>query len=121
MSRDNEAFELQPTMQHEKQEGDPEIGPGSTTQAHREGYKKEDIHFEECPVVKDLERPHRNHSSMTKWVGKVPSSNNPKYAFNKQQAKQTKYADVPYIPQFIGASNEAITGVLQEELCRKIK
>ncbi|GBC19419.2 hypothetical protein GLOIN_2v1480811 [Rhizophagus irregularis DAOM 181602=DAOM 197198] len=56
---------------------------------------------------------------MTKWVRKVPSSNNPKYAFNKQQAKQTKYADVPYIPQLIGVSNKTITGVLQEELCRK--
>ncbi|CAG8488576.1 156_t:CDS:2, partial [Rhizophagus irregularis] len=37
----DEAFELQPIMQDEKQEGDPKAGPGSTIQAHREGYKKE--------------------------------------------------------------------------------
>ena len=34
--------------------------------------EEEDIHFEECPVGRDLERSHKNHSLMSKWVGKVP-------------------------------------------------
>ncbi|CAB5115762.1 unnamed protein product [Rhizophagus irregularis] len=41
VAANDEAFELQPIMQDEKQEGDPKAGPGSTIQAHREGYKKE--------------------------------------------------------------------------------
>ncbi|GBC02108.1 hypothetical protein RclHR1_04450016 [Rhizophagus clarus] len=33
---------------------------------------QEDIIFKECPVGRDPERPHRNHSLMSKWVGKIP-------------------------------------------------
>ncbi|GBC08750.1 hypothetical protein RclHR1_08350020 [Rhizophagus clarus] len=51
---------------------DPEAGPGPSTQTHalaplaRKGLapipqdKVQDIHFEECPVGRDLERPHQN-------------------------------------------------------------
>ncbi|GES99862.1 hypothetical protein GLOIN_2v1480811 [Rhizophagus clarus] len=93
-------------MQDEIQEDDLEAGPGPTTQAHRE-------------ISHDPARQHNNLRNITVWEGKVQSSNNPKYAFNKQQAEQTKYAEAPYMPQLIEASREAITGVLQEELRRK--
>ncbi|CAI2185536.1 18212_t:CDS:2, partial [Funneliformis geosporum] len=32
--------------------------------------QQEDLIFEECPVGRDLERPHMNRSSMSKWIGK---------------------------------------------------
>ena len=63
---------------------DFEAGSDPATQAYRERQKKEivstpeafiqveDIHFEECSVGRDLERPHENRSLMNKWVGKVP-------------------------------------------------
>ena len=103
-------------MQDENQEGDPEARPGSTTQAHREGQKKEvvptpeafiqveDIHFEECPVGRDLERPHKNRSLMSKWVGIVPSTNNLAYAFNVPIFGH-EYAEMPYILKLISASD----------------
>ena len=62
---------------------DSEAGPGPATQAYREGQKKEIvsipeafiqveyIHFEECPVGRDLEKPHENQSLISKLVGKV--------------------------------------------------
>src|SRR5437763_14157337 len=46
--------------------------------------EEEDIHFAECPVGRDLERSYKNHSLMSKWVGKVPHpADNPAYAFIK--------------------------------------
>jgi len=56
---------------------------------------------------------------MSVWEGKVPSSSNPAYAFNKQQDNSAEYAGAPYMPQLMGAAREAITDVLQEELHRK--
>ncbi|CAB4400719.1 unnamed protein product [Rhizophagus irregularis] len=94
---------------------DPEAGPESTTQAHalappaREGLapipqgEVEDIHFKECPVGRDLERPHENRSLMSKWVGDIPygeSTNNPAYGFNKQ-AGLGEYKAMPYMPQLM--------------------
>ncbi|GBB85350.1 hypothetical protein RclHR1_01190026 [Rhizophagus clarus] len=61
-------------------EKDPKAGSGPATQAHRDVEQQdtipkepaqEDIIFKECPVGRDLERPHRNHSLMSKWVGKI--------------------------------------------------
>ena len=90
---------------------DPEAGPGPSTQAHREGESIEverqdaqkDIHFEECSVGRDLERPHKNRSLMSKWVGKVPSTSNSAYAFNVPIFGH-EYAKIPYIPKLISAS-----------------
>ena len=63
---DDEAYE-------NEQEEDPEAGPGPSTQASRKRTPKKrkivipitavDIHFEECSVGRDLERPHQNRSS----------------------------------------------------------
>ncbi|GES74630.1 hypothetical protein GLOIN_2v1480811 [Rhizophagus clarus] len=125
LQADDEVFESQPTMQDEIQEDDLEAGPGPTTQAHKEMQRNEQTPItQETDIVfversHDPARQHNNLRNITVWEGKVPSSNNPKYAFNKQQAEQTKYADAPYMPQLIEASREAITGVLQEELRRK--
>ncbi|CAI2194813.1 18508_t:CDS:1, partial [Funneliformis geosporum] len=48
--------------------------PDSITQTYREETpipeafnQVEDIHFEECSVERDLERPHKNQSLMSKW------------------------------------------------------
>ena len=82
--------EQHPTQQNEDQRvEDPEAGPGPATQANRKKKRKIvvpitalDIHFEECPVGRDLERPHQNRSLMSKWVGIVPHpEENPAYAF----------------------------------------
>ncbi|GBC04858.1 hypothetical protein RclHR1_05900005 [Rhizophagus clarus] len=65
----------------------------------------EDIHFEECSVGRDPERPYRNRSLMSKWVGEVlHPKDNPAYAFNKPIVDIAKYREIPYIPQLIGAS-----------------
>ena len=56
---------------------------------------------------------------MSVWEGKVPSSNNLAYAFNKRQDNSAEYADGSYMPQLIGAAREATSDVLQEELHRK--
>src|SRR5271154_1857105 len=61
---------------------------------------------------RDSARQHPNLNSMSVWEGKVPSSSNPAYAFNKQQDNSAEYADVPYMPQLMGAAREAITDVL---------
>jgi hypothetical protein len=77
----------------------------------------EDIHFKECPVRRDLERPHQNRSLMSKWMGIVPSTKNPAYAFNVPIFGH-KYAEAPYIPKLISASWQKIKEVLQTELHR---
>jgi hypothetical protein len=83
------------------------------------GYAQvEDIYFEECPVGRDLERPHQNRSLMSKWVGIVPSTNNPAYAFNIPIFGHY-YADALYILKLISASRQKIKEVLQTELYRK--
>ncbi|PKK57805.1 hypothetical protein RhiirC2_720983 [Rhizophagus irregularis] len=102
---------------------DPEAGPGPATQAHREGEElasiPQDIIFKECPVGRDLERPHKNRSLMSKWVGEVPyPEDNPAYAFNKPIFDIVKYREIPYIPQFISASRQKIKEVLQIKLRR---
>ena len=115
-----------------EQESDPETRPGPATQAHREGHKKEvvptpeafiqleDFIFEECPVGRDLERPHENRSLMSKWVGKVlQSKDNPAYAFNQTIANPEEYKKMPYMPQLMGLIRPKITEVLQTELHRK--
>ena len=78
-----------------------------------------DIHFEECPVGRDLERPHQNRSLMNKWVGDVPRpEENPAYAFNIPIFGHN-YKENPYIPQLISASRQKIKEVYQIELHRK--
>ncbi|PKY27782.1 hypothetical protein RhiirB3_390547, partial [Rhizophagus irregularis] len=119
--------EQHPTQQNEDQRAeDPEAGPGPTTQANRKKERKivipitaVDIHFEECPVGRDLERPHQNQSLMSKWVGIVPHpEENPAYAFNVPVFGH-EYAEAPYIPQLISASRPKIKEVYQTELHRK--
>jgi len=78
----------------------------------------EDIYFKECSVGRDLERPHKNRSLMSKWVGKVPSTSNPAYAFNVPIFGH-EYAEAPYLPKLISASRQKIKEVLQTELRRK--
>ena len=81
---------------------------------------QEDLVFEECPVGRDLERPHMNRSSMSKWIGKVPHpDNNPKYAFIQPIDSPTEYRNLPYMPQLIGLIRPKITEVLQTEFRRK--
>ncbi|GES87874.1 hypothetical protein GLOIN_2v1481003 [Rhizophagus clarus] len=122
---------LKPTSEphDEDQEGEPKAGPGPTTQAHREMQRNEQASIlqttnQETDIIfiernHNSARQHNNLKNMTVWKEKVPSSNNSKYAFNKQQTEHTKYVDASYIPQLIGASREAITSVLQKELHRK--
>jgi len=110
-------------------EDDTEAGPGPSTQANREGLPpfpqiKDQEDEEESDIVfvkkkRDSARQHPNLNPMSVWEGKVPSSNNPAYAFNKQQDNSAEYAGAPYMPQLMGAAREAITDVLQEELHRK--
>ncbi|GET03832.1 hypothetical protein GLOIN_2v1481003 [Rhizophagus clarus] len=130
---DDEAYENvqkeitdpEPTLSPNNQK-DPEAGPGPTTQANRKKQRKivipitaVDIHFEECPVDRDLERPHQNRSLMNKWVGEIPRSDeNPAYAFNIPIFGH-KYKENPYIPQLISASRQKIKEVYQTELHRK--
>jgi len=112
---------------------DPEAGPGPSTQAHREGkhsevdpgtgpeafIQVEDLIFEECPVGRDLERPHENRSLMSKWVGKVPQpKDNRAYAFNQPIDNPEEYKNLPYMPQLMGLIRPKITKVLQTELSR---
>jgi hypothetical protein len=81
---------------------------------------QEDLVFEEYPVGRDLERPHMNRSSMSKWIGKVPHpDNNPKYAFIQPIDSLTEYRNLPYMPQLIGLIRPKITEVLQTEFRRK--
>ncbi|GES95460.1 hypothetical protein GLOIN_2v1480811 [Rhizophagus clarus] len=106
---------------------DSEAGPGPATQANRKKQRKmvvpitaKDIHFEECPVGRDLERPHQNRSLMTKWVGEVPSpEDNPAYAFIQSIGNPEEYKKIPYMPQLMGLIRPKITEVLQTELHRK--
>ena len=110
----------------ENEQKNSETGPGPATQANRKKKRKIvvpitalDIHFEECPVGRDLERPHQNRSLMSKWVGIVPHpEENPAYAFNVPVFGH-EYAEAPYIPQLISASRPKIKEVLQTELHRK--
>ena len=82
--------------------------------------KEEDIHFEECHVGRDPKRPHKNHSLMSKWVGKVPHpEDNQAYAFIKPVAESEEYAEIPYMPQLMGLAQQKIKEVLQTELHRK--
>ncbi|GES88726.1 hypothetical protein GLOIN_2v1481003 [Rhizophagus clarus] len=56
---------------------------------------------------------------MSKWVGKIPRSDeNPAYAFNIPIFGH-KYKENPYIPQLISASRQKIKEVYQTELHRK--
>ncbi|GES95656.1 hypothetical protein GLOIN_2v1480811 [Rhizophagus clarus] len=116
----------------ENDQEDPEAGPGPSAQTHdlappaREGLapipqdEVQDIHFEECPVGRDLERPHQNRSLMSKWVGKVPQpEGNPAYAFNQPIDKPEEYKNMSYMPQLMGLIRPKITEVLQTELRRK--
>ncbi|CAG8595582.1 9297_t:CDS:2, partial [Cetraspora pellucida] len=78
-----------------------------------------DIYFKECPVGRDLERPHQNRSLMNKWVGEISRPDeNPAYAFNIPIFGH-KYKENPYIPQLISASRQKIKEVYQTELHRK--
>ena len=81
---------------------------------------QEDLVFEECPVGRDLERPHKNRSLMSKWLGKVPHpENNPKYAFMQPIDIPKEYKNLPYMLQLIGLIRPKITEVLQIEFRRK--
>jgi hypothetical protein len=81
---------------------------------------QEDLVFEECPVRRDLKRPHKNRSLMSKWLGKVPHpKNNPKYAFMQPIDDHIQYKEIPYMPQLMGLIRLKITEVLQTEFRRK--
>ncbi|GBC08877.1 hypothetical protein RclHR1_08450005 [Rhizophagus clarus] len=82
---------------------------------------QEDIIFKECPVGRDLERPHKNRSLINKWVGKIPHpDDNPTYTFIQQIAKPEEYKKLPYMPQLIvGLIRLKIKEVFQAELCKK--
>ncbi|GBB98167.1 hypothetical protein RclHR1_31510001 [Rhizophagus clarus] len=126
---------IPPIIQSPKiQENDPEAGPGPAIQAHRDKKSNDieqqdtipkeltqkDIIFKECPVGRDPERPHRNHSLMSKWVGKISHpDDNPTYAFIQPIAKPEEYKKLPYMPQLIGLIRPKIKEVLQIELCKK--
>ncbi|GBB89991.1 hypothetical protein RclHR1_16860003 [Rhizophagus clarus] len=100
-------------------EEDPEAGPGPATQVHRDVEQQdtiskesaqEDIIFKECPVGRDPEKPHRNRSLMSKWVGKIPHpDDNPTYAFIQPIAKPEEYKKL----------RPKIKEVLQTELHKK--
>ncbi|GBB86911.1 hypothetical protein RclHR1_13360008 [Rhizophagus clarus] len=91
----------------------------SKTQSQRNLLRK-DIIFKECPVGRDPERPHRNRSLMSKWVGKIPHpDDNPTYTFIQQIAKPEEYKKMPYMPQLIGLIRPKIKEVLQTELHKK--
>ncbi|GBB86557.1 hypothetical protein RclHR1_12990006 [Rhizophagus clarus] len=104
-----------------------EVGPREVEQQdaqEQDAIPKEptqkDIIFKECPVGRDPERPHRNHSLMSKWVGKIPHpNNNPTYAFIQPIAKPEEYKKLPYMPQLIGLIRPKIKEVLQTELHKK--
>ncbi|RIA90973.1 hypothetical protein C1645_822640 [Glomus cerebriforme] len=88
-----------------------EAGSGLAIQVYKEGQKKEvvliseafiqveNIHFEECPVRRDLERPYKNQSLMNKWIGEVSHpEDNPTYAFNIPIFNMVRYREILYIP-----------------------
>ena len=70
-----------------------------------------DIHFEEGPVGRDLERPHQNRSLMSKWEAKVPRRSNPAYAFNDMVEEAKKYKEIPYMPKLIASARQEMTRV----------
>ncbi|GBB86700.1 hypothetical protein RclHR1_13090001, partial [Rhizophagus clarus] len=70
-----------------------------------------DIHFEEGPVGRDLERPHQNWSLMSKWKAKVPRRSNPAYAFNDMVEKAKNYNGIPYMPKLIASVRQEMTRV----------
>ncbi|CAB4392917.1 unnamed protein product [Rhizophagus irregularis] len=78
-----------------------------------------DIHFEEGPVGRDLERPHQNRSLMSKWEAKVPRRSNPAYAFNDMVEGAKKYKEIPYMPKLIASARQEMTRVFQTEFKRK--
>ncbi|GBC00512.1 hypothetical protein RclHR1_38810001, partial [Rhizophagus clarus] len=78
-----------------------------------------DIHFEEGPVGRDLERPHQNRSLMSKWEAKVPRRSNPAYAFNDMVEGAKKYKEIPYMPKLIALARQEMTRVFQTEFRRK--
>ncbi|GBC00953.1 hypothetical protein RclHR1_40090001 [Rhizophagus clarus] len=78
---------------------------------------QEDIIFKECSVGRDPERPHRNRSLMSKWVGKIPHpDDNPTYTFIQPIDKSEEYKKLPYMSQLIGLIHPKIKEVLQTEL-----
>ncbi|GET00114.1 hypothetical protein GLOIN_2v1480811 [Rhizophagus clarus] len=78
-----------------------------------------DIHFEEGPVGRDLERPHQNRSLMSKWEAIVPKLSNPAYAFNGMVEGVKKYRETPYMPKLIASARQEMTRVFQTEFRRK--
>ena len=78
-----------------------------------------DIHFEEGPVGRDLERPHQNRSLMSKWEAIVPRRSNPTYAFNEMVEGAKKYKEIPYMPKLIASARQEMTRVFQTEFRRK--
>ena len=49
----------------------------------------------------------------------ILSIKNPAYIFNKRQDNSIKYADAPYMPQFMDSSRSAITNILKKEIHKK--
>ena len=49
----------------------------------------------------------------------IPSIKNPAYIFNKRQDNSIKYADAPYMPQFMDSARSSITNILKKELYKK--
>src|SRR5271170_1194938 len=101
-------------------EEDPEAGPDPSTQANREGLPpfpqiKDQEDEEEAEIVfiekkRDPARQHPNLNPMSVWEGKVPSSSNPAYAFNKQQdnsADPTNF-EASYLPTYHRGNMQAI-------------
>ncbi|PKB96142.1 hypothetical protein RhiirA5_435370, partial [Rhizophagus irregularis] len=79
LCQDLERYDLKtvrpPTLKELEEHQKREAGPGLATQANRKKERKiivpitaVDIHFEESPVGRDLERPHQTRSLMSKWV-----------------------------------------------------
>ncbi|CAB4399429.1 unnamed protein product [Rhizophagus irregularis] len=77
LCQDFERYDLKtvcpPTLKELEEHQEREAGLGPATQANRKKERKiivlitaVDIHFEECPVGRDLERPHQNRSLMNK-------------------------------------------------------
>jgi len=56
---------------------------------------------------------------MIVWEGVIPSIKNPAYIFNKRQDNSIKYADAPYMPQFMDSARSSITNILKKELYKK--
>jgi len=78
-----------------------------------------DIHFEEGPIGRDLERPHKNRSLMSKWEAKVPRRSNLAYAFNDMVEGAKKYKEILYMLKLIASARQEMIRVFQTEFRRK--